>query len=185
MRITSYPRYLLILLLLLTNFTWAFANNAPPLRVVIIRHGEKPEKGHNLSCQGQNRAAALPAILHQKFGKPDYTYVPNMGSNKKTMGSRMYETAAPFVKQYNLALNSGFEKTDYQRLAEDILKKNGTVLLVWEHLAIKGIAKALGISEPGKWPTDDYDSIWIISFDHGKAILHKDHEGLHPSAACQ
>ena len=185
MKSTFISRYLLIWLLFIPCFTWALVNNAPPLRVVIIRHGEKPEKGHNLSCQGQNRAAALPAILHQKFGNPDYTYVPYMGSSKKTMGSRMYETAAPFVKQYNLSLNSNFEKTDYQRIAADILKKKGTVLLVWEHLAIKGIAKALGISEPGKWPTDDYDSIWIIDFDHGKAVMHKEHEGLHPSADCK
>ena len=37
------------------------------LKVVIIRHGEKPadksEGGDNLSCQGQNRALQLPAVL--------------------------------------------------------------------------------------------------------------------------
>jgi len=182
---TFSPRYVLILLLLSTCFTLALANSTPPLRVIIIRHGEKPEKGHYLSCQGQNRAAALPAILHQKFGNPDYTYVPKMGSNKKTMGSRMYQTAAPFANQYKLSLNTNFEETDFPGIAADILKKKGTVLLVWEHSAIKGITKALGVSEPGKWSGEDFDSIWIISFDNGKAVLHKDHEGLHPSTACQ
>jgi len=180
-----HTRYLLILLLLFPCFTQAWAENTSPLRVVIIRHGEKPEKGHNLSCQGQNRAAALPAVLHQKFGKPEYTYVPNMHSSKKTIGSRMYQTAAPFANQYKLSLNSNFEETDYSAIAADILKKNGTVLLVWEHSAIKGIAKALGVSQPGKWSAEDFDSIWIISFDNGKAVLHKDHEGLHPSTACK
>ena len=180
-----YSRSLLILLLLFPCFTKARAVNASPLRVVIIRHGEKPEKGHNLSCQGQNRAAALPAVLYQKFGKPEYTYVPNMLTDKKTTGSRMYQTAAPFVSQYKIRLNSNFVETDYAGIASDIIKKNGTVLIVWEHSAIKGIAKALGVKEPGKWPGDDFDSIWIISFDHGKAVFHKDNEGLHPSAACK
>jgi hypothetical protein len=32
------------------------ANNSPDkaLKIVIIRHGEKPESGDNLSCQGYN-----------------------------------------------------------------------------------------------------------------------------------
>ena len=47
------------------------------LKVVIIRHGEKPTEkpsdksdgGDNLSCQGQNRALQLPAVLIKKIGK--------------------------------------------------------------------------------------------------------------------
>ena len=100
------------------------------------------------------------------------------------MGSRMYQTVAPFANQYKLSLNTNYEETDFPGIAADILKKKGTVLLVWEHSAIKGIAKALGVSEPGKWSGEDFDSIWIISFDNGKAVLHKDHEGLHPAMAC-
>jgi len=95
----------------------------------------------------------------------------------------MYQTAAPFANQYKLSLNSNFEKTDYPGIATDILKKNGTVLLVWEHSTIKGIAQALGVSQPGNWSAEDFDSIWIITFDNGKAVLHKDQEGLHPSVA--
>jgi hypothetical protein len=37
------------------------------LKVVIIRHGEKPETGDNLSCQGENRALQLPAVLYKKY----------------------------------------------------------------------------------------------------------------------
>jgi hypothetical protein len=184
MKPASHSRSILLLLLLLPCFIWAMPPNTP-LRVVIIRHGEKPEKGHELSCQGQNRAAALPAVLYQKFGKPGYTYVPDMHSPGKTTGSRMYQTAAPFVNQYKLSLNSTFDKADYPGIAADILRKNGTVLVVWEHSAIKGLAKALGVTAPGKWPDDDFDSIWIITFDHGKAVLQKDREGLHPSTACK
>lgn len=185
MIVTSISRLLLCCILLAPSLSRAETPAGPPLRVVLIRHGEKPEAGPNLNCQGQNRAAALPAVLHQKFGKPEYTYVPAMKTEKKTTHSRMYLTAAPFVTQYHLALDTKFQETDYTGIAADILKKSGTVLVVWEHSAIKGIAKALGIAKPGKWPGNDFDSIWIITYDHGKAVMQVDHEGLHPSAACK
>jgi hypothetical protein len=56
----------------------AGAQQSTELRVVIIRHGEKPKTGDNLSCQGENRALALAKVLKTKFGRPDFTYVPAM-----------------------------------------------------------------------------------------------------------
>lgn len=39
--------------------------------VVLIRHGEKPVSGlGQLSCQGLNRALALPGVLMAKLGRP-------------------------------------------------------------------------------------------------------------------
>jgi hypothetical protein len=46
--------------------------------IVFFRHGEKPSAGlGQLTCQGLNRALALPDVLNGKFGKPDYLYAPN------------------------------------------------------------------------------------------------------------
>src|SRR5262245_29460317 len=46
--------------------------------IVFFRHGEKPSCGYGqLTCQGLNRALALPAVLNAKFGNPDYLYAPN------------------------------------------------------------------------------------------------------------
>jgi hypothetical protein len=157
----------------------------PPTKVIIIRHAEKPEKGQNLSCQGMNRAAALPAVLHQKFGTPEYTYVPAMGGGKKGSHLRMFQTVSPFATQYNLKVNTKYKVNDTQDLAQDIMRHNGTVLVVWEHDAINNIAKALGVDHPGKWSGDDFDSIWIITFQHGKAVMQRDTEGLHPSTKCK
>jgi hypothetical protein len=178
-------RYLLVLLLLIPFFGRAFSGPSPALRVIIIRHAEKPVKGKNLSCQGQNRAAALPAVLHSKFGRPDYAYVPAMQNGKKSAHLRMFQTITPFASQYNINVNSRYEVNDYKALAADILQKKGTVLVVWEHDAINNIAKALGVEHPGKWMGDDYDSIWIITIDAGHALLRHDHEGLHPAADCK
>ena len=80
------------------------------LKVVIIRHGEKPadksDGGDNLSCQGQNRALQLPAVLIKKIGKPDYTYVPALKLDKNTAHSRMFQTVTPFAVKYDLTINS-------------------------------------------------------------------------------
>ena len=44
---------------------------------MFIRHGEKPANDDGqLTCQGLNRALALPAVLTAKFGKPDFIFAP-------------------------------------------------------------------------------------------------------------
>lgn len=153
-------------------------------RVIIIRHGEKPEQGDNLSCQGLNRSLQLPDVLNKKFGVPDYVFVPSINTGKKTSTARMYQTIVPFAVKYNLTINSKYDVDDIKGLAADVLKRNGTVLLVWEHDHIDNIAKALGV-QTSKWPGDDFDSIWIINFQNGKASLTKDREGITPAANCK
>jgi hypothetical protein len=160
--------------------------NAPDnsLKVVIIRHGEKPETGDNLSCQGENRAQKLPTVLYQKFNKPNYIYVPSLGLGKSTTHARMFQTITPFAVKYNLTVNSKFDVNDYSHIAENILKKTGTVLMVWEHSAIKPLADKLGIQSPPHWDGNDFDSIWVITYPNGKAVLSPDKEGIIPPFDC-
>jgi len=61
------------------------------LKVVIIRHGEKPKNGDNLNCTGLSRALKLPPVLDTVTGKPDYTYVPTINTGKKTSNVRMFQ----------------------------------------------------------------------------------------------
>jgi hypothetical protein len=160
--------------------------NAGPQKVIIIRHGEKPDAGNNLSCQGQNRALMLPAVLYAKFKTPDYIYVPALRLGKSTNESRMYQTIVPYAVKYNLNINTKFEVTDAAGLARDIMKKQGTIIIVWEHNNIPLIAAAFGIKEDKmKWKGDDFDSIWIITFQNGKATLTKDSENINPSSECK
>jgi hypothetical protein len=160
---------------------------AAPLlkRVVIIRHGEKPDRGDNLSCPGLNRALQLPDVLNKKFGIPNSIFVPSINTGKKTSAARMYQTIVPFAVKYNLNINSKYDVDDTKGLAGDILTKDGTVLLVWEHKHIDNILKALGVQTSGKWADEDFDSIWIINFQSGKAILTKDKEGINPGTDCK
>ena len=158
------------------------------LKVVMIRHGEKPDEqsdgGDNLSCQGQNRALQLATVLYQKIGKPDYTYVPALGMDKSTSHSRMFQTITPFAVKYDLSINSKYDESKLSDVANSVLKKNGTVLMVWQHSAIPDLAKALGVDNPPKWKDADFDSMWIVSYASGKAELTLEQEGLSPPKSC-
>ena len=154
-------------------------------KVIIIRHGEKPEKGNNLSCQGFDRSIQLSEVLFSKFKVPDFIFVPSLKTGKKTTQSRMYQTIVPFAVKYNLNIDTRFDVKDAISLSNEILKKKGTVLIVWEHNAIPSILKGLGINEDIIWKSDDYDSIWIITYSNGKATFTKDNENINPVTDCK
>lgn len=138
------------------------------LKIVIIRHGEKPDSGDNLSCQGQYRALKLADVLTQQIGKPNFTYVPTIGTGKSSTTSvRMFQTVSPFAIKHNLHVNSAFKETNVSAAATDVLTRRGLVLMVWEHGNIPPLAKALGVPSaqvPTKWKGHDFDSIWTVEF---------------------
>ncbi len=165
----------------------------PVLRIVIIRHGEKPDTGDNLSCAGLNRALALPAVLNKLMPTPpDFTYVPLIGTDgKDTTTIRMLQTVMPYAVRHNLTINSDFATENAKGLAKMLRRHRGTVLLVWEHNNILEIAKKLGIKTPLAWPDADFDSIWTISFSGGGAkgkakrpTLARSKEHIRPSIIC-
>ena len=160
------------------------SNANAPLKVVFIRHGEKPKKGNNLTCDGFNRSLQLPNVLYKKFGIPTNLYVSALGLGEETKHCRMFETIIPFAVKYNLSINTKFEEKDASGIASEILKENGTVLVVWEHKAIAPIVNALGVKQELKWADDDFDSIWIVTFDKGTAVLSTDKEGIVTSSVC-
>ncbi len=157
----------------------------PTLKVVFIRHGEKPKKGNNLTCEGFNRSLQLPRVLYAKFGVPSNIYVPALGLGSETKHCRMFETIVPFAVKYNITLNTKFEEKDASDIATEIKKQTGTVFIVWEHKAIAPIVQALGINNPDlKWDDDDFDSIWILTYTNGTPVFTLDKEGIGPSSVC-
>jgi hypothetical protein len=163
-----------------------FSDSAPNenLKVVIIRHAEKAKDGDNLSCQGQNRALQLASILYQKINKPDFTYVPALKLDKATKHSRMFQTVTPFAVKYDLTINSKYAVDDYADIAKSVLKKDGTVLMVWSHSEIADLAHALGVKKPPQWDDADFDTMWTITYADSEAQLTQDVEGLNPPMAC-
>ena len=181
-RIATIP----VLILLLLCFANCRSNaQSKNLKLVFIRHAEKPADGDNLSCTGLNRALKLPGVLKAKFGLPDRVYVPALHLGKSTPRARMFQTISPFAIKYNLTINSTFEEEDTKDVAEDLAGRKGTILVVWEHNEIKGILKALGIKVKDlQWPDNDYDTIWVVTFKSDKPVLTVDKEGIKPAAAC-
>jgi len=155
------------------------------LKLVFIRHAERPDDGDNLNCQGLNRSMLLPAVLFKKFGKPNYVYVPSLSSGAVTKHARMLQTITPFVVKYQLKVNSAYDETDYKSVGKALFRENGTIIIVWEHKNIAPILEYLGVKADLKWPSDDFDSIWIVTFnDKGTALLARDRERLNPGAGC-
>ncbi|MBS1660348.1 MAG: histidine phosphatase family protein [Bacteroidetes bacterium] len=167
---------------LLFSSKMTFAQS-PDLRVVLLRHAEKPKKGDDLSCQGINRSILLVPVLHSRFGTPSAIYVPSVGGKGKH--ARMQQTISPFADKYNVAVNSDFGVDDIKPLAQAIRKEKGTVFVVWEHNGIPAIARRLGVKGASlDWSGDDFDSLWIVQYVNGAAVIKKDKEGLHPKKNC-
>lgn len=158
---------------------------AQSVKIVIIRHAEKPANGNNLSCQGFNRSLLLPAAIVAKVGVPNYIYVPSPNHSDEVKRTRMFQTVSPLAVKYNKSINTAFEVDDAKKLAKAVLAQKGTVLLCWEHHEIQNILEALGVkAKKLKWNDGDYDSMYIITYVKGKAILKLDRENLQPKTTC-
>ncbi|MFL5744765.1 MAG: histidine phosphatase family protein [Niastella sp.] len=168
------------------NDSFAQKQNTGVQRVVIIRHGEKPDIGDNLSCKGFNRSLQLPAVLYAKYKVPDKIFVPSMNNGKSASHVRMFETISPFAIKYNIGINTKYDVDEVKEMATAILKTNGYALVVWEHDKIDNLVKALGADAKGmKWSGDDFDSIWIITFKNGQAMVSTDKENINPANDCR
>ena len=78
--------------------------------IVFVRHGEKPERGlGQLSCQGLNRALALPAVIAKYFDRLDAIFAPNPSHPKEDAGE-LYDYVRPLATlsqpRYGLAYRS-------------------------------------------------------------------------------
>src|SRR5258705_5127589 len=123
-----FPRLLILSCLatfLCSSSFGQFLPDSIPLRVVIIRHGEKPDSGFNLSCKGYNRSLSLPKVFISLFGKPHYTYVPIIRTGRSTNSVRMYQTIVPFAVKYGFTINTRHADTHSLVIAAEIFKKKG------------------------------------------------------------
>jgi len=154
------------------------------LKLVFIRHAERPDNGENLNCAGFNRSVLLPSVLYRKFRLATDIFVPSVKPGNVTKRSRMLETILPYAVKYNLSINSKYDEDDSKGIASALLKETGTVIVVWDHTKIPDIVSVLGIRRYLKWEHDDFDSILIITFPRGKPVLKIDREGLNPPNGC-
>jgi hypothetical protein len=148
--------------------------------IVFLRHGEKPEKGlGQLSCQGLNRALAIPDVLLDKFGAPEAIFAPNPSIRKQDHGIdydyiRPLATIEPTAIRVGLPVNVQFSFDDIDGIKNEITSekyKNQVVFVAWEHNMLNEIVKNIlidfngDVSKISEWKYDDYDSLYVIKIN--------------------
>jgi hypothetical protein len=164
--------------------------------IVFFRHGEKPSGGlGQLTCQGLNRALALPSVLLSRFGTPHYLYAPNPAVKiSDPAGSFFYvrplATIEPTAIRAGRSVNTNYGYNDIaglQRVLVTSSKANATLFVSWEHAyLVKVVQNIINAYGDGRtvpaWTTGDYDSLYIVRLTYSSsgidAVFEKESEGL-------
>jgi hypothetical protein len=165
--------------------------------IVFLRHGEKPAMGlGQLTCQGLNRALALPAVIARDFGRPDAIFAPDP-AKEKSDGGRMYDyirplaTVEPSAIYFGLPVEASIGFLDTPALVRllNIQGYQGALVLVgWEHHKIVDAVQQIMTENGGNpalipdWKDDDFDSLYVVKVAHADgpatATFELRHEGL-------
>jgi hypothetical protein len=189
---------LIALFLLVTSIATVHAEQT----IVFFRHGEKPSSGlGQLTCQGLNRALALPDILFSRYGQPRWAYAPDPSVKIADPGGSFYyvrplTTIEPAVIRAGISVNTGYGYTDVAGLQSVLIKSskaNDVIYVAWEHTylvkTVQNIMNAYGGGGTVRaWPSGDYDSLYIVRVNYTGGIhatLDIDTQGLNgQSSAC-
>lgn len=154
---------------------------AQPAEVIIIRHGEKPPTGDELSQQGRERAAALvPYFLGReevlRFKTPAAIYA--QAPKKEGSSLRPLQTVQGLADALKLEVVQKYTHDDFPKMVDEIRAnpayKGKMVLICWEHHVIPEIAHALGAKDAPKKFHDVYDRTWILTFKGGDKVTFED-----------
>ena len=153
--------------------------------ILFVRHGEKPAEGlGQLSCQGLNRALALPGVIRRKYKRLDAVFAPNPAFQKPDGAGdddedresydyvRPLATAEPTAIAFGVPVRTDIGFRDIAKLKAALLEpayRNANVLVAWEHHMIHNLVPDLIGSLGGKpdavpeWKKKDFDSIWRVT----------------------
>jgi hypothetical protein len=144
--------------------------------IVFLRHGEKPSGGYGqLTCQGLQRALALPPVLIGRYGRPQYIFAPNpLPRVTDSAGDFDYVRALTAIEPTAIALglpvNAEYGLTDAAGLRAALLDPalaSSTVFVSWEHLRLVEVVQSImdlygsGVTVPA-WTSGDYDSLYVV-----------------------
>ena len=153
--------------------------------IVFLRHGEKPERGlGQITCQGLNRALALPKVLLGRYGKPAAIFASNPGIEKEDRGQHYFyvrplATIEPTAVRLGMPINARYGFEDIAGLREALLDpiyQDATVFVAWEHRLAEKLARELVGDFGGDakavpyWGSPDFDSLYVVTLSgEGKA----------------
>jgi hypothetical protein len=166
-------------------------------KIVCIRHGEKPATDlGQLTCQGLNRALALPDVLISHYGKADFIFAPLTATRAKKSGKsysyvRPLMTIEPTAIRLGLPVDTRFQFDDVEGLKSELVSapyQRAVIFVAWEHAKLAEMLASLVKSLDGDpaviphWEEGDFDSIYLITIrtENGKRSVsfQQDHEGL-------
>ncbi|WP_235786934.1 hypothetical protein [Yersinia nurmii] len=145
--------------------------------LIFVRHAEKPEAGlGQINCQGLNRSLALPKVIKNKYGKPDFIFAPDPTRKKADFGYFFYylrplATIEPTAIYFNMPINIRVGQSETGWLINQLQKSkysSAKVLISWAHHEIMAITKALMTEYNGElaqipeWENTDFDSIYVL-----------------------
>jgi len=164
--------------------------------LVFFRHGEKPSAGlGQLTCQGMNRALALPTVLLSRYGTPDFIYAPNPQMKMSDPGGSFYyvrpiATIEPTAIRAGRSINTKYGYTEIAGLQSLLIqssKADSTIFIAWEHAYLQKIVQNIMTSYGGgavvpAWTSGDYDSLYVVRVNYAggtiTANFHRESEGL-------
>jgi len=164
--------------------------------IVFLRHGEKPSGGYGqLTCQGLQRAMALPSVLVGRYGNAQYVFAPNPTVMVPDAAGSFYyvrpiATIEPTAIRLGLPLNTRYGYNDAAGVQTELTSStyaSSTVFVAWEHqylvTIVQNIMNQYGGGEPvPAWVSGDYDSLYVVRLTNagGSITAHftLEYEGL-------
>jgi hypothetical protein len=150
--------------------------------IVMIRHGEKPAEhpAGQLSCEGLQRALALPAALAH-YGRPAAIYAPNpaVGTTEgdpmpfamRYSYVRPLATIEPYAIALGMPVNTQIAATDLSGLQNALFQpaySHALIVVAWEHIqAWKFAEDMLGRYQLSPelaphWHNAEYDTVYVF-----------------------
>ena len=149
---------------------------------LIIRHAEDADSGDGISPRGQQRAQAyknyfLNFTVDSTRSVPDVVFAATDSKRSR----RPSLTMEPFAKAANLKIDTRFGNNQAAELAAELrANQQGKVILIcWRHQYIPALLRALGAKPKhflpnGKWPSEVYDWVILLSYDQEGQLVRAD-----------
>ena len=164
--------------------------------IVFMRHGEKPAGGYGqLTCQGLNRALALPDVLLGKFGTPTYLYAPSPAVQITDAAGAFYyvrplATIEPTAVRVERNVRTKYGYNDIASLEAALVtptKADSTIFVAWEHVYLQRVVQNImnhygGGAKVPAWISGDYDTLFVVRVQYVGGTINArfsiDREGL-------
>jgi hypothetical protein len=153
--------------------------------IIFFRHGEKPAGGYGqITCQGLQRALALPNVLIPRYGRPHFLFAPNPSPRIQDPAGSFYyvrplATIEPTAIRLGLPVNAQFGYSDITGLQNELLSPgyaSSTIFVSWEHLKLQQLVQNImntygGGTPVPPWGSSDFDSLYVVRLTNTNGVI--------------